>query len=417
MSQPNPSLPIISSNLAHFVDLLRRAGMSVGPQDLLNAQEALTHIKLAHQQDFYWALHATLTKSHVDHPLFDQAFTLFWHHHAVQTQLSQLPADQDQSSAAPEKALPTSQRLLDVVLPQDPSNIRQNEETPDARETWSALEIIRQRDFDQMSLAELSQARRAIARLPLSLPVRPSRRTHPSSLHHKIDLRATLRHAHRTPDVITLKWQSPRPKPTSLVILCDISGSMSTYARMMLHLMHLLSTQKNIRLEAFLFGTRLHHITRQLKNRDIDAALAAVQKEVNDWDGGTKISTALRRFNIDWARRVLGQGATVLLITDGLDRDDTDALSQEMARLHRTSKRLIWLNPLLRYDRFEPKASGIRAMLPHVDIFQSIHNVKSMEDLLSILHKGSNISNPNTSNPNTSNPSGLLKNKSIRKTA
>ena len=401
MMHPISSLPIIASNLAHFADLLRRAGLSVGPQDLLNAQEALTHIDLGNQQDFYWALHATLTKSHVDHTLFDQAFTLFWHHLAVQAQLSQLPGDQNQHQMPPENMLPTSQRLLDVVLPQDPSNTQHNEATPDATDTWSALEIIRQRDFEHMSGAELNEARRAIARLPLTLASRPSRRTHPSPLQHKIDLRATLRHAHRTPDVITLKWQSPRPKPTSLVVLCDISGSMSAYARMMLHLMHLLSAQKNIRLEAFLFGTRLHRITRQLQHRDVDAALAAVQKEVDDWDGGTKISTALRRFNIDWARRVLGQGATVLLITDGLDRDSTDELSQEMARLHRTSKRLIWLNPLLRYDRFEPKASGIRAMLPHVDAFQSIHNVKSMEELLYALNTGANTLQASSTMRNT----------------
>lgn len=386
MSQPSSALPIIASNLAHFVDLLRRAGMAVGPQDLLNAQEALTHIKLDHQQDFYWALHATLTKSHIDHSLFNQAFTLFWHHLAVQAQLSQVDLETDAPSAPVEKAAPTSQRLLDALVPQVPPTTPRHEEDIDATDTWSSVEIIRQRDFDQMSVTELSHARRAIARLPLSLPQRPSRRTHPSAKQHKIDLRATLRHAHRTPDIITLKWQSPRPRPTPLVVLCDISGSMSTYARMMLHLMHLLGTQKNIRLEGFLFGTRLHRITRQLKHRDIDAALAAIQTEVDDWDGGTKISTALRRFNIDWARRVLGQGATVLLITDGLDRDGPGELSQEMARLHRTSKRLIWLNPLLRYDRFEPKASGIRAMLPHVDVFQSIHNVKSMEDLLLALN-------------------------------
>ncbi|MDF1687271.1 MAG: VWA domain-containing protein [Parvibaculaceae bacterium] len=386
MSQPSSALPIIASNLAHFVDLLRRTGMAVGPQDLLNAQEALTHIKLDHQQDFYWALHATLTKSHIDHNLFDQAFTLFWHHLAVQAQLSQVDLETDAPSVTVEKTPPTSQRLLDALVPQTPPTTPRHEEDIDATDTWSSAEIIRQRDFDQMSVTELNHARRAIARLPLSLPQRPSRRTHPSTQQHKIDLRATLRHAHRTPDIITLKWQSPRPRPTPLVVLCDISGSMSTYARMMLHLMHLLGTQKNIRLEGFLFGTRLHRITRQLKHRDIDAALAAIQTEVDDWDGGTKISTALRRFNIDWARRVLGQGATVLLITDGLDRDGPGELSQEMARLHRTSKRLIWLNPLLRYDRFEPKASGIRAMLPHVDVFQSIHNVKSMEDLLLALN-------------------------------
>lgn len=386
MSQPSSALPIIASNLAYFVDLLRRAGMAVGPQDLLNAQEALTHIKLDHQQDFYWALHATLTKSHIDHSLFDQAFTLFWHHLAVQAQLSQVDLETDAPSAPVEKAAPTSQRLLDALVPQVPPTTPRHEEDIDATDTWSSAEIIRQRDFDQMSVTELSHARRAIARLPLALPQRPSRRTHPSAKQHKIDLRATLRHAHRTPDIITLKWQSPRPRPTPLVVLCDISGSMSTYARMMLHLMHLLGTQKSVRLEGFLFGTRLHRITRQLKHRDIDAALAAIQTEVDDWDGGTKISTALRRFNIDWARRVLGQGATVILITDGLDRDGPGELSQEMARLHRTSKRLIWLNPLLRYDRFEPKASGIRAMLPHVDVFQSIHNVKSMEDLLLALN-------------------------------
>ncbi|MEO0362507.1 MAG: VWA domain-containing protein, partial [Pseudomonadota bacterium] len=259
----------------------------------------------------------------------------------------------------------------------------------DASLTFSADEKLKKQDFEQMSSAEQAEALRAIARL--DLPVRPiaSRRTEASPRGRLIDARRTLRAAMRTGgDVRALEMRRRRVRWPALVALCDISGSMSGYSRMLLHFLHAASNAKGAgwsAVHSFTFGTRLTNITRHLRRRDVDAALREAGREAQDWEGGTRIGNCLHRFNRDWSRRVLGQGAVVILITDGLDRDDPDRLAAEMERLHLSCRKLIWLNPLLRWEGFAPKARGVRAMLPHVDSFRASHNIASLEDLAATL--------------------------------
>jgi len=182
--------------------------------------------------------------------------------------------------------------------------------------------------------------------------------------------------------------RAPKLRWPALVALCDISGSMAGYSRMLLHFLHAASNAKGqgwSKLHAFTFGTRLTNVTRQLAARDPDAALAAIGQEAQDWEGGTRIGACLRSFNRDWSRRVMGQGAVVLLITDGLDRDEPDLLAAEAERLGLAARKVIWLNPLLRWDGFAPKARGVRALLPHVDSFRAAHNLDSLAALAEAL--------------------------------
>ena len=221
----------------------------------------------------------------------------------------------------------------------------------------------------------------------LSLPVKPlaTRRLKPDLRGRKPDWRRTLRASLRQGGEITrLYHRRPATRWPARVVLCDISGSMSQYSRMVLHFVHAVANRQGqgwAKVHAFTFGTRLTNITRHLRTRDVDAALNAAGREAQDWQGGTRIGGCLRAFNVDWSRRVLGQGAVVLLISDGLDRDDPALLAREMERLHLSSKRLIWLNPLLRWDSFAPRARGVRAMLPHVDAFRAAHSIASIEAL------------------------------------
>jgi uncharacterized protein with von Willebrand factor type A (vWA) domain len=236
-----------------------------------------------------------------------------------------------------------------------------------------------------MSVAEIAEAKRMLARLSLPVQPLPSRRQTAAPLGQAIDPRATLRLAMRRGGEITrLARRDPALRWPNLVVLCDISGSMSQYSRMVLHFLHAVANRKGqgwARVHGFTFGTRLTNITRHLATRDVDAALAAAGREAQDWSGGTRIGACLHTFNRDWSRRVLGQGAVVLLITDGLDRDDSGQLARETQRLHLSARRLIWLNPLLRWEGFAPRATGIRAMLPHVDAFRAGHSIASLEAL------------------------------------
>ena len=255
----------------------------------------------------------------------------------------------------------------------------------DASQTASAEERLRTLDFEQMSADEAAQARRMLARL--SLPVRPlrTRRLGADPRGPLPDPRRTLRGAMRTGgEVMALARRRPGTRWPELVVLCDISGSMASYSRMVLHFVHAVANRQGqgwAKVHAFTFGTRLTNITRHLRTRDPDSALAAAGREAQDWQGGTRIGACLHAFNRDWSRRVLGQGAVVLLITDGLDRDDPTSLSREMERLHLSARRLIWLNPLLRWDGFAPRARGVRAMLPHVDTLRAGHSIASLQAL------------------------------------
>lgn len=374
----------LAGNIVHFARILRRAGLHVGPRQVLDAVEAVETAGIGRREDFYWTLRATLIKRHEEHEIFDQAFHVFWRNPKLLDRMTSLmlPQTEVPSGDSDEEK---SRRLAEALFGETALHREEEGEIEtDRSETFSGEEVLREKDFEKMSLAELAEAKTAIARLRLRMDEVRTRRTRPAANGPLIDMRATLRATLRSGGVIPLKRRSPRRRPPPLVVLCDISGSMSAYARIFLHFLHALTNDRD-RVHVFLFGTRLTHVTRELKHRDVDEALARVAARVEDWDGGTRIGETLRRFNVDWARRVLGQGATVLLVTDGLDRDAGEGVAPEIARLHRSARRLIWLNPLLRYARFEPKALGVKALLPHVDEFRPVHNIASLAALADAL--------------------------------
>jgi uncharacterized protein with von Willebrand factor type A (vWA) domain len=375
----------LAENIVHFARVLRRAGMPVGPRQVLDAIEAVDVTGLRSRDDFYWVLHATLVKRHEAHDTFDQAFHVFWRDPQLLDRMMalMLPAIRAPENEDREK---TSRRISEALFDPDAKDLEPAEPDLeiDASETFSAAEVLRKKDFEQMSTAELAEARAAIARLRLPLDEARIRRTRPSPRGRLADMRASLRASLRAGDIIPLRKREYRHRRPPLVVLCDISGSMSAYARVFLHFLHALTNDRD-RVHIFLFGTRLTNVTRELRHRDVDEALARVAAMVEDWDGGTRIGETLHRFNVDWSRRVLGQGAVVLLVTDGLDREAGQGIEAEIARLHRQTKRLIWLNPLLRYDRFEPKSLGIKALLPHVDEFRPVHNLDSLAALIETL--------------------------------
>ena len=396
-----PDNPRLAENIIHFGRALRRAGIPIGPGRLLDAIRAVEAAGFTKKEDFYWTLHACFVNRPEHRAVFGQIFRLYWRdprflEHMMSLMLPAVRGVQEERKAqAAEKR--AAEALLDGQSPEMPQAEDDKDEDAiaeiDASFTTSASEKLKTLDFEQMSTAEIAQAKRMLARL--TLPVKPiaSRRMKASVLPKRIDPKRTLRAAMRQGgDFDGLRYRERRIRWPNLVVLCDISGSMSQYSRMVLHFLHAVANTKGngwARVHAFTFGTRLTNITRHLKTRDVDAALAAAGAEAQDWQGGTRIGGCLHAFNRDWSRRVMGQGAVVMLITDGLDRDDAHDLGREMQRLHLSAKRLIWLNPLLRWDGFAPQAAGIKAMLPHVDSFRASYSISSLEDLAKV------ISNPN----------------------
>jgi uncharacterized protein with von Willebrand factor type A (vWA) domain len=379
----------LAQNIVYFGRALRAAGIPVGPKAIIDALDALKAAGVGTREDFYWTLHAVFVKRHEHSIVFDQAFRLFFRKRAYLERLmammmSQVPAP------ATEAQKPASQRVQEALFAGlDEKLVRENPEIEiDARLTMSAHEILQKKDFAQMTTAEIAAAKDAIARLVLPLDELRTRRLAPHRHGHIIDIRRTLRSSLKAGGAfIDLKYLGPKTRMPPIVALLDISGSMSQYTRLFLHFLHAVTDARK-RVTTFLFGTRLTNVTRALKSRDPDEALAACSSAVPDWSGGTRIATSLRGFNKKWARRVLTQGAIVLLITDGLERDPDDRLAFEIDRLHRSCRRLIWLNPLLRFDRFEAKAKGIRVMLPHVDEFRPIHDLEAIADLCRALSAG-----------------------------
>ena len=374
----------LAENVMYFARALRKAGVPVGPARVMEAVRAVETVGVHSRDDFYWALHATLLDRASQHEIFDQAFHVFWRDPQLRERMMALMLPQMPADEASDAEL--NRRLVEALFSSGESREGEEREIEtDARESFSETELVRTKDFEQMTLAEQAEAKAALARLVLPLDERRTRRTRPATRGPQIDMRATMRSSLRAGATIPLKRREPITRPAPLVVLADISGSMSVYTRLFLHFLHALVNRRE-RVSCFLFGTRLHNITRQLARRDVDEAVAEITAGIDDWDGGTRIGTILHRFNVDWARRVLGQGAIVLLITDGLDRDAGAGIEPEIARLHRLTRRLIWLNPLLRYDRFEPKSLGIRALLPHVDEFRTVHNLAGVTDLVASLN-------------------------------
>jgi uncharacterized protein with von Willebrand factor type A (vWA) domain len=372
----------LAENIVYFARALRAAGIPVGPGAVLDALEAVKAAGVGTRDDFYWTLHAVLVKRHEHAVLFDQAFRLFFRKRAYLERLMAMMMPQAPVPAA-DQAKSVSQRVQDALFAGHGDKAGQDKPDIefDARLTMSDREVLQKKDFAQMSAAEVLAAKDAIARLVLPLDEVKTRRLAPRNRGHVIDLRRTLRASLKAGGaLIDLKYLGPRTRMPPLVALLDISGSMSEYSRLFLHFLHAVTDARK-RVSSFLFGTRLTNVTRALKARDPDDALAACSASVVDWSGGTRIASSLHAFNKLWARRVLTQGAIVLLITDGLERDPDASLVFEIDRLHRSCRRLIWLNPLLRFDGFEPRAKGVRTMLPHVDEFRPIHNLESMAGL------------------------------------
>ena len=374
----------LAENILYFARALRAAGIPVGSGSVLDALEALQVARVGDREDFYWTLHAVFVKRHEHTILFDQAFRIFFRKRGYIEKLiaSMLP---EVAASEPKPPAPGAQRVQEALFGGLNEREDKSEVEIDARLTVSDREVLQKKDFAQMSAVEIAQAKEAIARLALPLDLLRTRRMAPSRRGHLIDFRRTLRASMKAGGaLIDLKYLGPREKEPPIVALLDISGSMSQYTRLFLHFLHAVTDERK-RVTTFLFGTRLTNVTRAIRERDPDEALAACSAHVMDWAGGTRIATSLREFNKRWSRRVLTQGAVVLLITDGLERDADDTLAFEMDRLHRSCRRLIWLNPLLRFEGFEARAKGVRTMLPYVDELRPIHNLESMTELVRAL--------------------------------
>ena len=371
----------LARNIMHFARALRATGLPVGPGKTLEAVQAADLIGLAPRHDFYWAMHAVFVERAAQRQVFDQAFRLFWRNPEELRRMMTVAAPAAAEKGAPEKI---SRRVADALSPDDPPKPQAEDEIEvelDATQTYSAMEVLQEMDFASMSKEEVEEAKRVIAEMRLPIMEIPTRRFAADPRGAKIDMRATLRAGMRTSGAIMpLKYRRRVTRHPPLVVLCDISGSMSRYSRMFLHFVHAITNDRD-RVHSFIFGTRLTNITRHLQYRDVDVALDRVANAALDWSGGTRIGESLVDFNRSWSRRVLGQGAVVLLITDGLDRGDVDGLEREIERLHKSCRRLIWLNPLLRFEGFRPEARGVRAILPHVDDFRTVHSLNSLSDI------------------------------------
>jgi uncharacterized protein with von Willebrand factor type A (vWA) domain len=372
----------LSENVAYFARTLRAAGLPVGPGAVIDALAAVEAARIGTREDFYWTLHAVFVTRHEHSTLFDQAFRLFWRRRGLLEKLiAEMSPIAPGEKAPAEKLMAGALRVAEAMQPAarkaEPTELRELS----ARLTVSDAEVLRAKDFAQMSAAEIAQAKRLVAALRLPDDRVPTRRFSPNPHGRRIDPRRSFRRSLRAGGAgidLAFRMQAERHPP--LVALVDISGSMAEYSRLFLHFLHAVMERRR-RVHAFVFATRLTNVTRELRSRDPDDALARASARVQDWEGGTRIAAALHDFNRHWSRRVLTGGPVVLLFTDGLERQVGADLAFEMDRLKRSCRRLVWLNPLLRFEGFEARAAGIRAMLPQVHEFRPIHSLGSMEEL------------------------------------
>ena len=374
----------------HFARVLRAAGLPVGPGKVLDGVRAVITAGVGSREDFYWTLFAVFVNRQDHRDIFDQAFHIFWRNPRILERMLHMLMPQVRVEMDDSRNDAVLRRVAEALAKGEgadrPEEEAEEEIEFDAALTYSSREVLQGMDFESMSADEVAQARAIIARMRLPIMAVPTRRLAPDPHGRRVDMRASLRAALRNGDGGPLRHRSPRRRHPPLVVLCDISGSMSRYSRMFLHFMHAITNDRD-RVHTFVFGTRLTNITRHLRHRDVDIALAKVSEGVEDWSGGTRIGHCLHDFNTNWSRRVLGQGAVVLMISDGLDRDAGEGIGAEIERLHKSCRRLIWLNPLLRYAGFEPKSKGIKALLPHVDDFRTVHNLASLGDLAQALSR------------------------------
>ncbi|HLI07416.1 MAG TPA: VWA domain-containing protein [Ktedonobacteraceae bacterium] len=393
--------------LTEFGRLLWEVGIDVGPRKMLDVAETLNYVDLTSKEDFYNTLKTSLLARHEQEPLFDQMFLYYWYMRDRQEKPGQAPSGAVKRDDKTMRLPPSERKRLAEHLnvtetarkdlrPQMRESERRNR-TPDFDDeeeddegnpqgtAYSAIEVLRKKDFESFTWEEVQEAKRLMSEMRWNLGLRPTHRKRPSRRGSYPDMRRIVRRNLKYgAEMLELTWRETKHKPRPLIIICDISGSMSLYSRLLLHFIHTVSNGL-MNVEAFVFGTRLTRITRQLKRRDVDEAVRDVSKSVQDWSGGTRIGDALHHFNHKWAKRVLGRGAVVLIISDGWDRGDSGVLEVEMDRLQHSCHRLIWLNPLLGSPDYRPLTIGMKTALPYVDNFLPAHNLDSLINLGNLL--------------------------------
>jgi uncharacterized protein len=374
---PEAAAPDLLPRLGAFARLLHDAGLEAGPRRLTDATRALGVIDLRHREDFRSALRAVFVSRKEDIPTFEAAFDIFWAPPDPRVSAGQIPGRSRPLPMSPERAKAWADAL---GLNTSQMNREQEEmEYPASSSGYSAEELLRHKDFESMTWAETEQVRRLLEQSPWRVAERRTRRLRPARS-GRIDLRRSARHAIRSSgEIMTLFRRRPRVRRRPLVLICDVSGSMEKYSRLLMIFAHAIARRED--LETFVFSTRLTRITRLLRQRDLDKSLESVSKGVHDFSGGTRIGDALGDFNRHWARRVLGHGAVVIIVSDGWDRGDPSRLAAELIHLRRSAHRLIWLNPLLGSEGYQPLTRGMAAALPYCDDFLAAHNLNALEDL------------------------------------
>ena len=370
-------------NIVRFIRLLRKSGLSIGTEASINVLEAVKSLRIGTRDEFYWALHTTLITKNEDTELFDQSFYLFWQNPKIMEQMFNLLLPQIGKQSAPKNKNKRLKRLEDNISkkPLDTDISKREEINFDSEMTWSDKSMIKSKDFKMMSLEEIKNAQKQIKKLLSHFKKYKSRRWYKKEDGLRISQKDTIKKSIKNNSLISLVYKTQIKKNKPLVILIDISGSMENYSRIMLFFSHLLiNIHKNV--EVFIFGTELTRITKFLQNNDIDFALDKIGKLVTDWSAGTKIASSFAEFNQKWSRRILAQNQTLILISDGLDRDNEKNLEFEVKRLSLFTSRFIWLNPLLRYSKFQAKVKSIKIILKYVNEFIPIHNIDSIENLV-----------------------------------
>ena len=370
-------------NFLRFIRLLRKSGVKIGSQSSIDALNSIKTLNIGNRNEFYWALHSNLINKKEDTEIFDQCFYLFWQNPKILQQMFNLLLPQIGTQKAPASNKKQLKRISDNFQKKNKNieNDKKDEIVFDAQMSWSNKSALNSKDFEMMSLDEIHQAEKEIKKILIRTKTQISRRWERKEKSSKIYTKYTIKKSVRNNGIIQLAFKEKIKKFKPLVILIDISGSMESYSRVMLFLSHILIQEfKNV--EIFTFGTKLTRITQFLKNKDVDLSLDKVGKSVNDWAAGTKITSSIKDFNLNWSRRILTQNQKLLLITDGLEREDKKNLDFEFERLSLFSQNIIWLNPLLRYKKFEPKVESIKTILKYVDKHVPIHNVNSVQKLI-----------------------------------
>ncbi len=369
----------ILPNLLRFAEILRRVGLDAGPANVLDMVRATEHVHIGRRAEFYQAARSIFVHRKQDLPPFDEAFQVFWRKPNTARSGMDLRSMGEQRRFRKPQATAGSDEPMDDTLALEGGPDDDSVSHIDLTRTYSAREVLRQKDFSQFSVQEVIEARRMMSALRWDLGMRRTRRMTPGN-GASLDLRRTLRRS--LPyggELFDLALRGPKSRPRSLALICDVSGSMERYTRMLLHFIHTIAVDQPI--EAFLFATRLTRITRQLRYRSVDQAITEVSRSVPDWAGGTRIGEAVKTFNYQWLRRTLRGQAIVMIISDGWDRGEPELLARETSRLQRSCHRLMWLNPLLGSPDYQPLTQGMQAALPYVDDFLPVHNMNSLQAL------------------------------------